>query len=224
MVANSPALPGDHVLDVAAGTALFGRALASRVAEVVAIDITPEMLRTGKAAAGGTGVSNVTFLLGDATALPFRNETFDRTISRLAVHHFTDPLVAVREMARVCRIGGSVTVIDLVVTAEGDADWFNELQHLRDHAHTRALTRAELRIAIEGAGLSITHESTWTNVVDAERWLEQTETRHTDAEIIRAAWSAELEGGPSTGMEPRAQDGRIEIVHHWDLVVAEHIG
>jgi ubiquinone/menaquinone biosynthesis C-methylase UbiE len=221
MAENSPVLPGDLVLEVAAGTGLFGRVLAPRAAAVVALDITPEMLSAGKVAALAMGISNMVFQLGDAAALPFLDQTFDRTISRLAVHHFADPDTVLGEMARVCRVDGSVTVIDMVVPAETAAARFNQLERLRDPSHTRALTRAELRAAVESAELSITHTSTWENVLDGERWLEQTGTRSTDADIIRAAWSAELTGGPPTGMSPRKRDGRIEFIHCWELIVAK---
>jgi SAM-dependent methyltransferase len=223
MSANTPAEPGDLVLEVAAGTALFSRALAARVAAVVAIDLTPEMLLEGHRAAAEAGHRNIVFQLGDATALPFLDLTFDRSISRLAVHHFEDARVPIAEMKRVTRIGGTVTVIDMVVV-DKRADTltvFNDLERRRDPAHTNALSRSGLREAILAAGLEIEHTATWENVLDSERWLEQTATPIDEADVIRSAWEQELAGGASTGMSPRrTADGRIEFVHAWDLVVA----
>ena len=220
MVANSPTDPRDVVLEVAAGTGLFGRALAPQVAAVVAVDITPEMLREGKQGADAAGLSNVVFQRGDATQLPFLDSSFDRVISRLAIHHFDDPTVVLREMARVCRPTGTLTVIDMVVPRAADQERFNELERRRDPAHTRALTRDELRAVVEGTGLIVTHSATWENVLDCERWMEQTNTPVVDAEIIRAAWDDELRGGPTTGMNPRLDGDRMEFVHYWDLLVA----
>jgi ubiquinone/menaquinone biosynthesis C-methylase UbiE len=224
MVANSPALPNDLVLDVAAGTSLFGRALAPLVRAVVALDITTQMLRAGKAAAERAGIPNILFEVGDAEVLPFPDETFDRVISRLAMHHFENRLAVLHEMRRVCRTNGTVTVIDMIVPADADALAFNELERLRDPSHAEALTGTELRSAIASAGLSITHTSNWLNVLDGERWLEQTDTPEPNSRTIRGAWSAELRGGRNTGMSPRVQNSRIEIVHHWDLVVAQRVG
>ena len=221
MTEHSPASATDIVLEVAAGTGLFGRALAPLVAAVVAVDLTPEMLREGQRGADSAQLSNVVFQLGDATQLPFLDRSFDRVISRLAIHHFDDPLVVLREMARVSRPTGTVTVIDMVVPEAAHQDTFNTLEQRRDPAHSRALTRDELRSAVLNAGLKLRHAATWQNVLDGERWMEQTGTSAEDAEAIRAAWHAELEGGPSTGMDPRLEDGRIEFVHYWDLLVAE---
>ena len=222
MTANSPTRPTDLVLEVAAGTALFGRALAPLVRAVIALDLTPEMLHEGRSGADRASLTNVVFQVGDATRLPFLDGTFDRVVSRLAIHHFADPSVVLREMARVCRADGSLTVIDMVVPAAADQATFNELERRRDPAHTRALTRDELRQAVEAVDLEIVHTSTWENVLDGERWMQQTETEPVDAQVIRDAWAAELDGGPRTGMHPRRGDGGgVEFVHFWDLLVAQ---
>lgn len=218
---HSRTSPSDIVLDVAAGTGLFGRALAPSVTAVIAVDITPEMLVEGKRGADAAGLTNIVFQRGDATALPFLDESFDRVISRLAVHHLADPSRVLREMERVCRRSGSIVVIDMVVPSESDQETFNDLERRRDPAHTRALTRDELRAAIEGVGCRILHSSTWENVLDGERWLEQTQTPHAEAEFIRRAWRSELSGRSRTGMEPRLDDGRTQFVHYWDLHIAE---
>lgn len=219
MSANTPAEDSDIVLEVAAGTALFGRSIAERVAAIVAVDLTPEMLAEGKSAAEAAGIGNIVFQLGDATSLPFLHSSFDRTISRLAIHHFDDPSVPLAEMVRVARPGGTVTIIDMVVIDENCVDVFNDLERRRDPAHTRAMTRRSLRSAIEAAGLTIIHTSTWENVLDGRRWLDQTRTPATQAAHIRAAWESELSGGQRTGMAPRRSDGEIEFVHYWDLLV-----
>jgi len=189
MSANTPAEPTDVVLEVAAGTALFGRAIAERVAAIVAVDLTPEMLREGKAAADADGIGNLVFQVGDATSLPFLDASFDRTISRLSIHHFDDASVPLAEMVRVTRPGGTVTVIDMVVVDEPSVDLFNDLEHQRDPAHTRALTREELRRSVEAAGLSVVHTATREHILDGERWLAQTATPAPVAAHIRAAWS-----------------------------------
>lgn len=92
MTEHSPTRATDIVLEVAAGTGLFGRALAPLVAAVVAVDLTPEMLREGQRGADSAELSNVVFQLADGTQLPFLDRSFDRVISRLAIHHFDDPL------------------------------------------------------------------------------------------------------------------------------------
>lgn len=215
---NSPAEPGDVVLDVAAGTAIFARALAARVSRVIAVDITPEMLIEGRRAAVAAGVANIVFQYGDATELPFLDESFDRVVSRLALHHLPDPELAIREMMRVCRSGGTITIVDMVV-AGSVQHRFNELEVLRDPSHVRALTPAELRQLVESFGAEVVHASSRQNVLKGERWLDQTATPPSAADRIRAAWRAELAGGSPTGMRPMDVNGEIEFVHDWDLIV-----
>jgi ubiquinone/menaquinone biosynthesis C-methylase UbiE len=190
------------------------------VSAVVAVDLTPEMLNEGKRAADASGIRNMVWQLGDATKLPFLPETFDLVISRLAIHHFENPSVPIQEMVRVTRPDGTIVVVDMVVLDEHSQVRFNDLEKRRDPSHTRALTRAQLRESIESAGCNITHTATRVNVLNAQRWLDQTATPSKDADVIRAAWADELAGGPATGMMPTLGPEGIELVHHWDLLVA----
>ena len=217
---NTPTAATDVVLEVAAGTALFGRALAPSVAAVVAVDLTVEMLEAGKAGAEAAGIRNVVFELGDATAMPYLGASFDLVVSRLAVHHFSDPAVPLSEMLRVCRPDGTIAVIDMVVVDEEQKDFFNELERRRDPAHTSALSRRELAAAITAAGAAVRHTATWDNVLQPAAWFAQTHTAPADVAHITAAWEDELAGGRPTGMDPRVVDGHLEFVHHWDLLVA----
>ena len=171
-------------------------------------------------AARAGGLTNMAFGVGDATALPFGDSSFDRVVSRLALHHFAEPARPLSEMVRVCRPGGTVTVVDMVVIDEAAQDWFNQLERRRDPAHTTALTRAELVRLVEEAGVDIVDTASRENVIDGERWLDQTDTPAHDRAVIRSAWSAELDGGRATGMRPRTEDGRVVFVHDWDLVAA----
>jgi ubiquinone/menaquinone biosynthesis C-methylase UbiE len=220
LVANTPVKSGDVVLEVAAGTGIYGRAIARSVSGVVAVDLTPEMLNEGKRSADNSGIRNMVWQVGDATKLPFLPQTFDLVISRLAIHHFEHPAVPITEMVRVTRPGGSIVVVDMIALDEHSQDRFNDLEKRRDPSHTRALTRFQLRDSIESAGCSVTHSATRVNVLNAQRWLDQTATSSKDADVIRAAWTGEIAGGPATGMMPTLGPDGIEFVHHWDLHVA----
>ena len=224
MLQHTPTAATDVVLEVAAGTALYGRALAAAVTVVIAVDLTPEMLEAGKAGADRDGLRNVVFEVGDATALPYLDHSFDLVISRLAIHHFPDASVPLREMLRVCRPGGVIAAIDMVVVEDDCKDVFNELERRRDPAHTNALTRSELIGAVMGLGASVEHTATWENVLEPEAWFAQTGTASEDIDVVTRAWKEELAGGRRTGMDPRVVDGRLEFVHHWDLVVARAPG
>jgi SAM-dependent methyltransferase len=221
IASNTSMLPDDAVLEVAAGTAIVSRALSPLARFVVAVDLTPEMLAEGKRWADRDRLRNVVFQEGDATALPFLDESFDRVVSRLAVHHFEDPSRLLAEMVRVCRSGGTLTIIDMVVPDPATAELFNDLERRRDPSHIRALTLDELRAAVTAAGTRVTHHSSWDNVLTGDRWLEQTETPPDEAARILTSWNDELSGGPATGMRPRRTEAGIEFTHRWELLVAE---
>jgi ubiquinone/menaquinone biosynthesis C-methylase UbiE len=70
VVDQLPLSPQSEVVDVAAGTGLFGRALAPRVARVTAVDITPEMIEQGRQRAQQDGIANMVWQQGEAEALP----------------------------------------------------------------------------------------------------------------------------------------------------------
>ena len=147
-----PVAPDAIVLDVAAGTGHMARGYAPHARQVVAIDLTPEMLSVGKAQVDASDIPNVLFERGDAASLPYLDGSFDLVVSRFAVHHFDHPGEQLGEMVRVCRSGGRVGLIDLVVADGQPADVLNEVERRRDPSHTEALSLGRLTGLIEAAG------------------------------------------------------------------------
>jgi ubiquinone/menaquinone biosynthesis C-methylase UbiE len=70
------------VLDVACGPGILSAAIAKTARQVVAFDLTPEMLT--KAAQRCAGLGNVTFRKGNAAELPFADADFDAVVTRSA--------------------------------------------------------------------------------------------------------------------------------------------
>ncbi|MGH3018455.1 MAG: class I SAM-dependent methyltransferase, partial [Gaiellaceae bacterium] len=66
----------ERVLDAGAGTGGFAFAAAPLVREVVAADVVPEVLDTGREIAA-KGFPNVTFVEADVAHLPFEDGSFD---------------------------------------------------------------------------------------------------------------------------------------------------
>jgi ubiquinone/menaquinone biosynthesis C-methylase UbiE len=213
-------LTGDElVLDVAGGAGHLSRGIARRARQFVVFDLTREMLEVGRRAADEAGIRNVLYQQGDATALPFVDGSFDLVVSRFAVHHFPDPEPVLAEMARVCRPGGHVVAIDMVVEAGPAGERMNELEIVRDPSHTRALTDDELTRLLEGAGAAVVTRDERESVMDVLGWLDQARTPPDAAAEVERALRDELNGGEPTGLRPLEQDGRLLARHTWVLLV-----
>lgn len=97
--------PGESVLDVGCGPGSLTGILVERVGSgsVTAVDPSESFL----AAIQGR-FPDVDVHLGSAESLPFADARFDRAMAQLVVHHMTDPVAGIRDMARVTLAGGVV--------------------------------------------------------------------------------------------------------------------
>jgi ubiquinone/menaquinone biosynthesis C-methylase UbiE len=134
---------GSKVLEVGCGAGLTAVALARRGFRVHAIDTVPTMIELTQRHAAEAGLSDaVDAGLGDVHALRFDDDAFDLVVALGVLAWLHSPLIALQEMARVTRTGGTV-----IATANNAArlnylldPWFNP--HL---ASTRAVVKRILR-------------------------------------------------------------------------------
>jgi ubiquinone/menaquinone biosynthesis C-methylase UbiE len=81
---------------------------------VTGIDVMEEMLVEAEANARRSGVHDrVAFKQGDVAHIPFPDCSLDLVVSTLSLHHWSDPVGVLDEIARVLRPGGSFLVVDL---------------------------------------------------------------------------------------------------------------
>src|SRR3712207_1674237 len=99
--------PGLDLLDVGCGPGTITADLAARVApgRVLGIDRAEGVLDEAREAG-----SAATFEVGDVYALDLPDDSFDVVHAHQVLQHLSDPVAALREMARVCRRGGLVAV------------------------------------------------------------------------------------------------------------------
>jgi SAM-dependent methyltransferase len=102
--------PGQHVLDVAAGSGNVAIPAAAAGAHVIATDLTPELLDQGAADADGLGVS-LAWEVADAEDLPFDDDMFDVVTSCVGVMFAPHHQEAADELIRVTRPGGRIGLI-----------------------------------------------------------------------------------------------------------------
>jgi SAM-dependent methyltransferase len=100
---------GAKVLDVGSGNGALTFLLARLRPdlELTGVDITPELVTAGNEEAAKQGFKNVRFSEGHALDLPFHDSAFDATLCQTLLVHLPKPELAVSEMARVLRPGGS---------------------------------------------------------------------------------------------------------------------
>lgn len=143
----------DHVLDVACGPGIVACTAAPHARQVTGIDLTPAMIEQARARQTASGLANLDWQVGDATALPFADASFDRVVTRYSFHHLREPRRALTEMRRVCRPEGRIVVIDATPASECQSA-YDRMETLRDPSHTSALTVAQLRRLGDVEGLS----------------------------------------------------------------------
>jgi SAM-dependent methyltransferase len=101
---------GLRVLDVAAGTGNASIPAAERGADVVASDLTPELLEIGRQRGKTAGV-DLDWVEADAEALPFEDESFDVVMSSIGVMFAPHHQASAAELVRVCRPGGTIALL-----------------------------------------------------------------------------------------------------------------
>ena len=106
----------DLCVDLGAGTGLLTLALAPRVQELVAVDISERMLERLDDTAAADGVDNVEPLVADLRRLPLEDESATLVVSNYAFHHLDDPgkELALAEARRILRPGGRLVIGDMM--------------------------------------------------------------------------------------------------------------
>ncbi|GAA2372492.1 hypothetical protein Cme02nite_00980 [Catellatospora methionotrophica] len=99
--------PGVRLLDVGAGSGNAAIPAALAGADVVASDLTPELLDVGRALAEQRG-AKLTWEQADAEALPYADASFDAVMSCVGVMFAPHHQPAADELVRVCRPGGTI--------------------------------------------------------------------------------------------------------------------
>lgn len=100
--------PGERILDLGGGPGRGSASLLARDCEVVLADYSSGMIDRARAATHGRAA----IVRADAGRLPFASGSFDGVLCTNAFHHFPDAAAALREMHRVLRPGGRVSLVD----------------------------------------------------------------------------------------------------------------
>lgn len=183
--------PDARVLDIGCGGGHVAFNVAPLVAEVVACDLSPEMLGVVADTAASRGLGNVKTQQGVAEKLPFEDERFDAVLTRFSAHHWSDFDAGLREAARVLKPGGTAVMVDSVAPGIPAVDtFFQAIEILRDCSHVRNRSRAEWEASLTRAGFVVTQSHRFRLRLDFRAWVERMKTPKLHVEAIRSLQSA----------------------------------
>jgi SAM-dependent methyltransferase len=154
--------PGTRLLDLGSGGGRHAFEAARRGAEVIALDLDHAELERVAAVAAAMAEAgelqvpaSIMTSIGDATRMPFRDDTFDIVIASEVMEHIPADEVAISEVARVLRPGGVAAVTVPAWLPERICWLLSDDYHNVRGGHVRIFTRFELETKLARAGLLV---------------------------------------------------------------------
>jgi SAM-dependent methyltransferase len=141
---------GMRVLELGCGTGYFTRELARSGADIVAVDVSPELLEIARADC----CTNVCYEIQNACAMSYPDAVFDSVVGSSVLHHL-EPKEALREIYRVLKVGGTIcftepNMLNPQIALQKNVSWIK--RHLGDSPDETAFFRWPLRRSLEQAG------------------------------------------------------------------------
>ncbi|HDJ1438511.1 TPA: methyltransferase domain-containing protein [Serratia rubidaea] len=180
------AYPQARVLDLGCGAGHASFTAAAQVAQVVAYDLSAQMLAVVAQAAQARGLDNIQTQQGMAETLPFADGEFDLVISRYSAHHWHDVGQALREVKRVLKPGGRAIMMDVVSPGHPLLDiYLQTVEALRDTSHVRNYAPGEWTGMLTAAGLLVEEVTADRLPLEFGSWVARMRTPETLVAAIR---------------------------------------
>jgi SAM-dependent methyltransferase len=174
-----------RALDLGCGGGHVSYRAAPHVREVVACDLTPDMLAQVKKTAAERGLANIVTQQAAAERLPFEAGAFDFVLSRYSAHHWNNFEAGLREARRVLKEGGRAIFADCIAPAHPLLDThLQAIELLRDPSHVRNYSAAEWMAALARSGFSATAIAARKLRLEFTVWTERTKTPERYANAI----------------------------------------
>jgi 2-polyprenyl-3-methyl-5-hydroxy-6-metoxy-1,4-benzoquinol methylase len=143
--------PGMTVLELGCGTGTFTRELARSGADIIAIDVSPELLEIARA---NYSAPNVHYQTENAYALSYPDATFDSVVGSSVLHHL-EVEEALRSIYRVLKPGGTIfftepNMLNPQIAVQKNVPWIK--RKLGDSPDETAFFRWRLRSLLEQTG------------------------------------------------------------------------
>lgn len=174
------------VLDAGCGAGHTALAFAAVAREVVAVDLSAEMLGVASALAAERGLDNLTFRHGDVEALPAADSEFDLVVSRYSAHHWPHPQRALAEIRRVLKPGGRFILDDIVSWDDFTLDsYLQTIEVLRDPSHVRDHSVAQWTVMLEQAGFVVESTHPFDCHLEFAPWVKRINTPSENVAALR---------------------------------------
>lgn len=180
-----------RLLDLGCGGGHVAFAVAPEVGEVIAYDLSVDMLGVVAHEAAGRGLRNIKTELGVAEHLPFPDASFDFVMSRYSAHHWRDLDAGLREACRVLKRGGTLAIVDSMSPGLPVLDtYLQAIEVLRDTSHVRSYSRLDWLAAIVRAGFLPGAAAQHRIRLQFDSWTERMNTPQLQRDAIRALQEA----------------------------------
>lgn len=202
------------VLDLGCGAGHASFAIAPFAEELIAYDVAAPMVALVGAEGARRGLASLGVKEGVAEALPFEDRRFDWVVTRLSAHHWSDVPKALREVRRVLKDDGVLTIIDIAAPENPLFDTILQtVEILRDASHVRNYRASEWRALLAQAGFRVTDTDTWKIPITFKAWIARMRTPELRAEAVRRVFA---EAAAEAREYFRVQDdGSFEIDAAW---------
>jgi ubiquinone/menaquinone biosynthesis C-methylase UbiE len=213
--------PSWKVLDIATGGGHMALAVAPLVDQVVASDLTYQMLQVARRLAAERKIRNFHPAGADAERLPFPSGSFDLVTCRIAAHHFPDIPAFISESNRVLANRGILAVVDNVVPGDyrnrreakllqETGRYINAFGKLRDPSHVRTLSPNEWKENMYQQGLRILHNESSEKQLDFDSWTERMNVVAEDKLRLKVMLQ-QAPSGVKEYFKPQMVDGRLKF-------------
>lgn len=134
-------IENDTLLDVACGTGEYAIHCAQKIKKVCGVDLSSKMIEVAKKNANSLQLENISFKVQDVMKLPFESNQFSIVNCKSAFHHFDDYGQNIGEMKRCSKMGGRISVQDIITYKHPKInDYFERLESLIDISHNKTLS------------------------------------------------------------------------------------
>jgi ubiquinone/menaquinone biosynthesis C-methylase UbiE len=176
-----------RALDIGCGGGHVAYRLAPHAGEVIACDLSAEMLQAVRQTAAERGLGNIVTQPAPAERLPFADAAFDFVATRFSAHHWRDLGAGLAEARRVAQAGAPAVFIDAISPGNPLLDsHLQAIELLRDPSHVRDYTIGEWTAAVERAGFTVKALSRRQIRMDFDAWTQRMRTLRVQAQAVRA--------------------------------------